>query len=135
MNFSATEPAVSPVGRLGHRVPLLHGAPLLASPAEVKPAYRFKSERQFRLLRILRLLQILDGPAGIGGDRSAARARKTPLHALRLAGVLADHDLRGPPRPVGAREEYAVFEIDLVVAGLERPNVAVGQHQHYPARV
>ncbi len=52
-----------------------------------------------------------------------------------MARVLPDHDLCGAARAVGAGEEHAVLEVDLVVERLEGPDVAVRQHQHHAARI
>src|SRR5947209_5899744 len=73
--------------------------------------------------------------AGIGDRGRSGRADEAPADRGRLTRILADHDLRGAARAVIAGQEHAVLEIDLVVEGLEGPDVAIGQHQHDAAGV
>src|SRR4051794_12017145 len=74
-------------------------------------------QRQFRLA--------LGISAGGGGGGRGRGADKTPADRGGGARILPDHDLGGAAGAVIAGQEYAVFEIDLVVERLERPDVAV----------
>ena len=77
------------------------------------------SQRQFRLVRAL-LAGAAGRPAACDGSSSAPAAVRAPA---------VDHDLHGAARAVGAGEEDALLDVDGLPVGLERPQVAVGQHQ------
>src|ERR1700674_768961 len=60
------------------------------------------------------------------GRGRRCRAHKTPADRRSVARILADHDLGGAAGSIVARQEHAVFELDLVVQRLKGPDVAVG---------
>ena len=55
---------------------------------------------------------------------------EAPMHAVDLAGMTIDHDLKCAARAVVAGEIDAFFDLDLVLVGVETPDLFVGQHQH-----
>src|SRR5262245_65269636 len=73
---------------------VMMGLPIAHLPRCVLPS-RGGSARQLRFL---------GAAAAHDADRRGGGERERPLHARDLAGAAVDHDLHGPPRPLGASE-------------------------------
>src|SRR6202048_205687 len=103
----------------------------------VLPATKPAKAAMCRLGQILQRQFRLAARAAFGwrGGGRCLRSHEAPADRGSVAGILPDHDLGGAAGAVVPRQEYAVFQFDLVVGRLESPDVAVRQHQHHAAPI